>query len=430
MTLARDPAVPRRDALLDGAAVAHALGVGGCQRTYAKYRVGESLRVVHRTDAGSYVAGRSFADVGAAYERAARPGVVCAPELDAVLWEFPNDRRIATLRLLAGPSEALDRLVGARCARVRLVAYAAERSATAACHDADGAVIAFAKVHAGEGAERERRATETIRAALRAGHAHLRVPHVLGCDLAAGHEQSPGAATAHVLGTGCDLAGGAASGLGDATRACAALALEALPGRRLDTLPLHERERGLERLGAALATLHGLRAPDGAAFRRFAPARLARAVGAIATARPAAGPAAAELLARLLERRGDAAGPDVCVHGDANPRNALLDGDRVSLIDLEDVAAGPAAVDLGHVLAGLLCERAAGALPAAAEPPLARALLRGYAAVAPLPRPETLAWHAAATVLARRALTAVNRVRDADLRQLDAYLRAAGALMR
>jgi hypothetical protein len=33
-------------------------------------------------------------------------------------------------------------------------------------------------------------------------------------------------------------------------------------------------------------------------------------------------------------------------------------------------------------------------------------------------------------VLARRALTAVNRVREADLRRLDAYLHAAGALVR
>jgi Ser/Thr protein kinase RdoA (MazF antagonist) len=97
----------------------------------------------------------------------------------------------------------------------------------------------------------------------------------------------------------------------------------------------------------------------------------------------------------------------------------------VALIDLEDVAIGPAAADLGHVLAGLLCERAAGALPTAAEPRLARALLRGYAEVAPPPPPEALAWHTAASVLGRRALTAVNRVREDDLGALAAYLTAA-----
>jgi Phosphotransferase enzyme family len=426
MTLAHDPAVPRRDELLDGQAVARALGAGGCSRTYAKYRVGESLRVVHRTDAGSYVAGRSFADVATAYARAARPGVVCAPELDAVLWQFPSDRRIAALPLIAEPSAALDRLLGRRCAGTRLVAYAAERSATAACFDAGGRVIAFAKVHAGDGAARERRATEAVRAALGAGDAQLRVPHVIGGDEAAfgGDRAADGRDDSAHRGDH------AADGRGAALGGGAALALEALPGRRLDALPGSERERGLERLGSALATLHGLRPPEGTRFGRYAPDRLARAVGTIATARPADGPAAAELLAALLARRADAAGPDVCLHGDANLRNALLDGDRVALIDLEDVAAGPAAVDVGHVLAGLLCERAAGALPAASEPPLARALLRGYAAIAPLPRPETLAWHTAAAILARRALTAVNRVREPDLRRIGAFLRAARALVR
>ena len=118
------------------------------------------------------------------------------------------------------------------------------------------------------------------------------------------------------------------------------------------------------------------------------------------------------------------------MHGDANLRNALLDGDRVSLIDLEDVAAGPAAADVGHVLAALLCARAAGELPVAAEHALARALLQGYATVAAPPRPEALTWHTAAAVLARRALTAVNRVREADLRHLDAFLHAARVLLR
>ena len=145
---------------------------------------------------------------------------------------------------------------------------------------------------------------------------------------------------------------------------------------------------------------------------------------------PRPGAPAAELLAALLGRHADAAGPDVCLHGDANPRNALLDGDRVSLIDLEDVAAGPAAADLGHVLAGLLCERAAGGAGgdgAAAARPRAPARLRGRRAAA-AGGVARLAHRR--VVLARRALTAVNRVREADLRHLDLFLRAAGALLR
>ena len=390
--LARDPAVPRRDALLDGAAVARALGVAGCERTYAKYRVGESLRVVHRTAGGVHVAGRSFADPAGAHARAAGPGVRRADALGALLWTFPADRRIAALPLIAAPGPALDDLAGARCAATRLVAYGAERSATAACHSPGGGVVAYVKVHAGDGAPREVAATTAVAAQLDPDDPRLRVPAVLGA--------------------------------GDA-----ALALEPLPGVRLDALPADRREYGLERLGAALAALHGLR-PPARRFGRLAPDRLARAVGAIATARPAAGPAAAAVLAGLLARRADAGGPDVCLHGDANPRNALLDGDRVALIDLEDVAAGPAAADLGHVLAGLLCARATGALDPLAERRLARALLRGYAAVGPPPAGAALAWHTAASVLARRALAAVNRVREPDLRALVPHLRAAEGLLR
>jgi aminoglycoside phosphotransferase len=418
MTLARDAAVPHRDALLDGGAVGRALGVGPCERTYAKYRVGDSLRVVHRTRGGAVVAARSFADPDAVHARAAeiaspvggQPGVAVAPGLGAVLWRFPNDRRLAALPLLAGPSAALDALAGAPVAATRLLAYAAERSATAACLDAGGTAVAYAKVHAGDGAARERAATEWLGSELGAGAAHLRLPRLVGSG-ARGRDGAPADATAR----GDD--GGA-------------LAFEALPGRRLDAIPAGGQAAAHEALGRALAALHGLRPPPATRFGRVAPLRLVRAVGVIATARPASGRPAAELLAALLGRAADAAGPDVCMHGDANPRNALLDGGRVSLIDLEDAGAGPAAADLGHVLAGLLCARVAGALPAAAEPPLVRALLRGYARIAPLPRAESLAWHTAASVLGRRLPAAVSRVRDAELRRLDDLLLAAGALVR
>ena len=218
-TLARDEAVPRRDALLDGAAVARALGVRRCERTYAKYRVGESLRVVHRTDDGAHVAGRSFADAAAAYARAlpaaapvgSRPGVVHAPELDAVLWTFPNDRRIAALAAARRPEP------GARPAgRSALRGDAPRRLRRRALGHRgvpgrEREVVAFAKVHAGDGAARERRATAAVGAALGAGSAWLRVPRLLGGD-------------------------------------GAALALEALPGRRLDTLA---PARAARRAGAA-----------------------------------------------------------------------------------------------------------------------------------------------------------------------------------
>jgi aminoglycoside phosphotransferase len=385
--LAPDPAVPQRDALLDPEAVARLLGrdVRGHARTYAKYRVGESLRVVHRVEAGGryqHVAARTFraGESAAAYERALQfavpagplPPVLHAPAHDTVLWTFPNDRRLSALPRLAGGAPSLTTLLGRPC-RTRFVSYAAERSASAQCLDADGHVLAYVKLHAsGSAAARERASLETVGAAT---GAHLRVPRVLAAD-------------------------------------ADTVLLEPLAGRRLDTLAPAERADALRRLGRALATLHTRAPVPDTRFARLDPERLANAVGVIARARPDAGGAAARLLAALLERPDAAAGPAVCLHGDANLRNALLDGGRIALLDLEDASAGPAAADLGQLLAST-------------DAGLADALLAGYAEVAPAPAPESLRWHTAASVLARVALPAVNRVRPALLGRLRSLLEAA-----
>jgi Ser/Thr protein kinase RdoA (MazF antagonist) len=252
------------------------------------------------------------------------------------------------------------------------VAYAAERSATAACLSPDGDVVAYAKVQTPGAAAAERRITRAIGAAIEPS---VRVPRVLAGD----------------------------GGL---------VVLEALAGRRLDGLGAD----ALARLGAALATLHALPAPE-TRFARLDPARLATSAGVLRRARPDVAPAATRLLARLDAARDDGRRPPVCLHGDANLRNALLlDDDRIGLIDLEHVSAGPAAADLGQLLAGLF----------AARRPGGRAVLAGYARVALLPDRAALRWHTAASLLARVALPAVSRVRPDTLAQLPELL-AAGA---
>jgi Ser/Thr protein kinase RdoA (MazF antagonist) len=119
----------------------------------------------------------------------------------------------------------------------------------------------------------------------------------------------------------------------------------------------------------------------------------------------------------------------VHLHGDANLRNALLDGSRIALVDLEDAAAGPAGADLGFVLAGLCAARAQERLASGEQAALAAALLGGYAAVAPVPDATALRWHTAASALARVAVPAVGRVRPVALAHLEPMLRAAEELV-
>jgi hypothetical protein len=398
--LAPDPGVPQRDELLDPARVASLLGRTGGTRTYAKYRLGESLRVVHRID-GHHVAARTFPEdeCEPAYRRAldsavpanGLPPVIHARKLGAVLWMFPNDRRLHALPLLADGSAELAELVGRRC-RTEIVAYAAERSASARCLDEAGRLIAYAKVRTHDAQEPAR-----LGAAAAAG---VRVPRVLAA--------SDGA-----------------------------LVLEPIAGRRLDTLTAAELPEALRGLGAALAALHAAPPPP-TPFTRLEPERLARAVVVIARARPEAGGPAARVLAALLEHPQYA--PAVCLHGDANLRNAILVAaperptsgravgaapqrpTMVALLDLEDSAAGPAAADLGQVLAGLLAARIRGAIDERTERALGDALLAGYG---DRPAWEALRWHTAAAVLARIALPAVNRVRPELLARLRTLLEAA-----
>jgi Phosphotransferase enzyme family len=407
--LAADAAVPQRDVLLDRDAVADLLAdrllggraVGGCERRYAKYRVGHSLRVVYEFShrrRRHHVAARTFAagTSAAAFERT-QPvvngplaPVVHVPELDTVLWTFPNDRRLSTLPLLTGRSPALDRLVGRPIAATRLVAYAAERSASAQCLDEGGRVLAYAKVMADGGAGAERRVLEAISSEVGAGDADLGVPRVIGTS-----------------------------------ELHSAVAVEPVAGRRLDGLDRDALAPALGRLGAALAALHGVRPLPGHRFERLDTDRLTNAVSVIARARPQDGPAAAELLAALLSR-AQPWGPPAHLHGDVNPRNAILDGRRIVLIDMEHAAAGPAAADLGQVLAGLLLAQSMGAT---GGPAPADALVAGYATRSPAPDPRALRWFTAACILARCALPAVNRVRPLTLLHLRPALDAARGLL-
>jgi hypothetical protein len=405
--LASDSLLPQRDILLNADEVARRLssrlGAGGplsidsCERLRTKYRVGDSLRVLHRIRVGESdftVAARTFprGGSGRAYERALGAAVNCGPlravvhdaELATVFWTFPNDRRIAGLSALTDIPAELARLFVPAWTRSRVVAYAPEKCATAECLDDESNVLAYAKVYRGDEGRR-----------------------VFGIYEALGRGASPAA-------NGVRLP--RALGYGEAQRM---LLLEPIAGRRIADLNGLELTNGYGRLGAALAALHGLPPPEGLPpSSRLDVARLRRAARIIGQARPDVREEARALAERLAARQETANDRPVCLHGDVHPKNGILRGDRLALIDLDQAAFGDPANDLGSLLASLSYNRLSGLLTRAAAQTLGDAFLEGYAGGRQLPPSSRLRWHTAAALLAERALRAVNRVRPEGLIRL------------
>ncbi len=408
--LAADPELPQRDALLDPAVVAERLAehlacegrltIESCERLRAKYQVGRSLRVLHRIGVAGEshtVAARTFAPrrcedvhreaLAAAVPTGALRPVALDRELATVFWTFPNDRKLATLPALFEVPDGLARAAPHRWAHAELTAYAPEKSATARCLGADRDTVAFAKVYAGDEGE------------------HTHAIHTALADAAQGAPR-----VARALGY---------------SREYRTLFVEPIEGPSVAALAGGELERGLAGLASALAALHRRNAPPGLPrFRRLDPRRLAAAAALVGQARPDVA-ARAHALAAALADSFDPRAPLVCVHGDAHPKNGILSGDRVVLIDLDQVGVGAAAVDLGGLLATLTAARCAGELSAAAALRLRDAVLAGYAEVAPLPPADSLRWHEVAALLVERALRAVQRVREPGLERLGAILDAA-----
>lgn len=413
--LAPDPALPQRDLLLDPRRVAIRLEpaltdtervrISVCEVVRVKYRVGESLRVRYRIETAdgewalalrAFPTGASehaFQRAGASTRRTGglRP-LAHLRELESVVWVFPNDRKL-DLDVVRTDSPALAALLGRPPSRCRLVAYAPEKAATVRCEDAAARALGYVKVYGAGEHERPLHAHQSLHEALAPDHPHLQLPRVLGSS-------------------------------------SSAIAVEPFAGASLGGLWGRRRDVAYERLGAAAATLHELPPPIDVPFERLELHRLHRAAEVIARARPDVGMQARRLLDRLGHTHEPSAEAQVCLHGDLHPKNALLSGDRVALIDLDQVSAGPAAAELGGLLAGLRYERVTQMIDTAVERRLRQRMLTGYASVRPLPPAPEIQWHTAAALLGERALRAVNRVRPLGLRHLPAMLTDAEELLR
>lgn len=405
-TLPPDPVLPRRDDLLDDEIVGARLDelldrgqdgrTGDCVRVRAKYRMGESLRTTFRVGQGagaSLVSARMFPATSAVGEfvraRDAAVGQGADPRsvlfdqvMSTVFWIFPQDRKLLGLDRLTSPPPEVRSVFGTPWTQSELKAYKPERAATVRCADAHGATVGFAKLQRGDAG---RRSVALLRAARQgiAEHGILRLPETIGY-LPEHH-----------------------------------MALfSPAPGRPLNQLPWADYPDAMAALGAAVSVLHAQPTDGFAPFTRLDPDQLVAAGDLVCAARPDLASVTDGLVGVLL-RTAPTPAPNVLLHGDLHPKNVLVHDNGVSLVDFDEASVGPAAAELGGVLARLWCPRPRDAIDPDTAQAAAEALLAAYDR---RPSRADLLWYAAAALLVERAVRAIGRVDVAAIGDLERVL--------
>lgn len=334
------------------------------------------------------VAGRFRAaqEIARARPRYGRP-VERIAGLDMVLWGFPNDRKLGALPRLTDPAalrgtvEALAAGRFGRGARVKSLrlqpaAYFPEHSYAVAVHaelaGREAPWTLYAKTRADERGDAVLAAMEALwnAPARREGRLVVARPLVYG--------------RAHRL-----------------------LWQEAAPGRPLEHLAGDGRNlaRHMGPLGAAVAALHGTPVPGvpalGAADRLQQLREAARVLG---RACPRLEARLAKLVGCLTATLPACRNP-VTLHGDLHMNNVLIgEGEGAALVDFDGISAGPAALELGGFVAGLIYRGLLHGTPADAVAGAVAALLAAYRRHgAQAPDTAELAWHAAAALVQERA---------------------------
>ena len=406
--LAPDPALPQRDLLLDDQQMAARLSlmisdrdaalIDRCEKLRIKYRIGESLRVLYRlaVDGSTHlIAMKAFAGpcaetadgISKVFEWQSAQFVDA--DLRAAFWMFPNDRKIRHLSLLLEMPGTLATLLAGKWRRSECVVYVPEKCATVRCHDGDDKTIAYAKMYAAAEGQS-------------LGETYLQLASV--CT----HVVKPL----------------------EYSRLHQLLLLEAVPGDRIADLKNKDLSDGFAHLAQALAALHSAPIPNQLPrFRRHDPHRLRNCARIIGMARPDVAPVANEL-EHELRSTIPAEESLVCLHGDVHPKNGIALNGLVTLIDLDQSGTGPAAADLGSLLALLHYNWRIGLITRRRQRELARTFLHAYAGSRQLPTQKSLSWHTAAALLSERALRSVNRIRPEGLLHLAQLLDDAKEILR
>jgi len=394
--LAPDPALPQRDLLLNDQQMAtrlsslmsssHPALIDRCEKQRIKYRLGESLRVLYRLSVNGVthlVAAKAFA--GPNREKA---GQFVDSDIRAAFWMFPNDRKIKRLALLREVPETLTTVLAGKWRYSECVAYVPEKCATVKCQNRAGETMAYAKMYAAP----EGRSLGDIYLRLSSACTHVVKP----LEYSESHNL---------------------------------LLLHAVQGRRISDLKNKDLTDGLAGLAQALAALHSAQIPTQLPrFRRHDPDRLRNCAWILGIARPDVAVVAEEVereLCSTLPREVSL----VCLHGDVHPKNGIASGGLVTLIDLDQSGIGPAAADLGSLLALLHYNWRIGLITRSRERELANAFLHAYAGILQLPSQRYLSWHTAAALLSERALRSVNRIRPEGLNHLPQILADAREIL-
>jgi aminoglycoside phosphotransferase len=406
--LAPDPALPQRDLLLDDQQMAARLSllisrrgpavIDSCEKQRIKYRIGESLRVLYRLSVNGrahLVAAKAFAGpysetaVAISEISIRKSAQFVDSDIGAAFWMFPNDHKIRHLFLLRNKPETLSLVPAGKWRRSEGVAYVPEKCATVRCLDRDGQTIAYAKMYA------TAEARSVYRTYFQLASACTRVVKPLAYS-----------------------------------EPYRLLLLDVVPGTRIADLKRQKLMAGFGGLAQALASLHSVPIPGQLPrFQRHDPDRLRKCARIVGMARPD--------VARIANRLEDdlcttvpPAEPLVCLHGDVHPKNGIAANGLVTLIDLDQSAVGPAASDLGSMLALLHYNWRIGLLTRSRKRELASGFLDAYAGSRQLPSQRSLSWHTAVALLSERALRSVNRIRPEGLQHLSQLLDDARDILR
>jgi aminoglycoside phosphotransferase len=385
--LAFDAGVPHRDRLLDCEEMQdHLAGIRGSATrdlpsiVRVKYQPGRSLRVVYRFSA----------------DRRA-PDIVSCRTFPAktMFWRFPADRRLQRIDALLRPAEGLASCFGRAWTRSQLAAYSPEKSAVVACLTIEGDTLGYAKQYASPADALNAEHTQRYVASSLDDAGPLRVPRVLGRN-----------AAAHIVFS--DVA----------------------PGTPVTDLVGAEFLHGAGVLGAALAQLHGVPIPSHLMSGDVRPsAALSDAASVIGRVQPWLAESAHDV-AKILRSTCPSISQPVLLHGDVHLKNAFIDNEAISLIDLDQAAFGSPAVDIGSVVALFRSRAAAGICTRDEADTVISQFLSGYSRVRTLPSDSEIRWHTAAALVTERAVRAISRMRVALLQRLDVLLYEAGRLAR